>query len=243
MAVEALDRASAGGSRHGRFQLLWRHSMGPTDTPIPCRGTVALQGSVSQRWIQQLGIRWRPGPPGGHQFPGPHRGCCCTLCLLCPWSWEALQLPSRSSQLLRRDTASPDPWGHAARFRHLGRMRWGPSRASLVGELVSSPGGPMGVLGTLQSDRGAEGSHRVLNTLALITAFIPIIIHLFSLCDWEWLHFGRVCPVHGWWLMLRGWMIKAHFLSRVSQKDSTSSGVLTGGSQGHRLGTPQGSLL
>lgn len=36
----------------------------------------------------------------------------------------------------------------------------------------------MGVLGTLQSDWGAEGSHCVLNTLALITAFIPIIIYL-----------------------------------------------------------------
>ena len=52
-----------------------------------------------------------------------------------------------------------------------------------MGEVVSPPGGPMGVLGTLQSDWGAEGSHRVPNTLVLITAFIPIIIHLFSLCD------------------------------------------------------------
>lgn len=59
-------------------------------------------------------------------------------------------------------------------------MRRGPPRASLVGEVVSPP---MGVLGTLQSDWGAEGSHRVPNTLVLITAFIPIIIHLFSLCD------------------------------------------------------------
>lgn len=160
----------------GDFSCCEGMSVGTTGAPIPCRGTVALQSSISP---EVNPATWDTMEAGGSR----RASVPCTPFLVCPWSWEALQLPSRSSQPLRRDTASPDPLGHEAWFRRLSRMRRGPPKASLVGEVVLPPGGPMGVLGTLQSDWGAEGSYRVLNTLALITAFSPIIIHLFSLCD------------------------------------------------------------
>lgn len=49
------------------------------------------------------------------------------------------------------------------------------------------PSGPaslsLAAPGTLHSDWGAKGVDPMLNVLALTAVFIPVIIHLFSLCD------------------------------------------------------------